>query len=112
MLIDMDTMCAGDPIFELGTVCNSYKEFPSIAPEAALFLGIDVETAYTLWDKTLERYMETAGAGEDKEDVARRAQILGCIRIIDYIDRHKDAPDREKCISTCVDDISRLIKFY
>ena len=113
MLIDMDTICAGDPIFELATICNSYKEFPSIAPEAALFLGIDVETAFTLWEKTLECYMETAPeAGESKEDVARRAQILGCIRIIDYIDRRKEAPDREKCINTCVSDITQLIKFF
>ncbi|MCR4814384.1 MAG: aminoglycoside phosphotransferase family protein [Lachnospiraceae bacterium] len=37
MLIDMDTLCAGDPIFELATIYNSYMEFPSISPEAAFF---------------------------------------------------------------------------
>ena len=53
MLIDMDTLCMGDPIFELATVYNSYKEFPSVSPEAAVFLGIDVETADRLWERTV-----------------------------------------------------------
>ncbi len=45
MLIDMDTLCFGDPIFEMATMYNSYIEFPSLNPNAAFFLGIDVKTA-------------------------------------------------------------------
>lgn len=108
MLIDMDTLCIGDPIFELATIHNSYREFPSIAPEAARFLGIDVDTAFRIWDRTLELYMGDAD-NKDVLDTARKAQIFGCIRIIDFVDRHREMPDREKCLKTCIDDITRLI---
>lgn len=108
MLIDMDTLCVGDPIFELATICNSYREFPSIAPEAAMFLGLDVETAYKIWDRTLEVYMGDADSGVIN-DTANKARVLGCVRIIDYMERHKDSPEREICINTCVRDISDIL---
>ena len=108
MLIDMDTLCIGDPIFELATIHNSYREFPSIAPEAAMFLGIDVDTAYRIWDRTLELYMGDTDHA-DVLDTARKAQIFGCIRIMDFVDRHKEMPDREKCLKTCTADITELM---
>jgi len=108
MLIDMDTLCVGDPIFELATICNSYREFPSIAPEAAMFLGLDVDTAYKIWDRTLEVYMGDADS-RAIQDTANKARVLGCVRIIDYMERHKDSPEREQCINTCVRDISDIL---
>ena len=108
MLIDMDTLCVGDPIFELATICNSYREFPSIAPEAAMFLGLDVETAYKIWDRTLEVYMGDADS-RAINDTANKARVLGCVRIIDYMERHKDNPEREICINTCVRDITDIL---
>jgi hypothetical protein len=73
-----------------------------------MFLGIDVDTAYRLWDRTLELYM---GGADHKAvlDTARKAQIFGCIRIIDFVDRHKEMPDREKCLKTCTADITELM---
>ena len=103
MLIDMETLCAGDPIFELATVYNSYMEFPSISPAAATFLGITVETAGRLWERTLELYLENTG--EDEKEITKMAQILGCIRVIDYADRRPDIPERDNIVQTCVEDI-------
>lgn len=106
MLIDMDTLCAGDPIFELASIYNSYKEFPSMSPGAAAFLGIDVDTATRLWDRTLELYTEDSGEAA-RLDTEKRAQIFGCIRIIDFFDRYRELPDREMGIETCVRDITK-----
>ena len=106
MLIDMDTLCAGDPIFEMATVYNSYMEFPSMTPKAAAFLGLDVDTAARLWSRTLEAYMGDADEPAKKE-TERRVQIFGCIRIIDYFDRYIDHPDRKMGIDTCVRDITK-----
>ncbi len=104
MLIDMDTLCMGDPIFEMATIYNSYVEFPSISPKAAEFLGIDVETAEKIWERTLELYSESAGQ-TSASDIQRLSLLLGCIRIIDFMDRHRDNPEFEICINTCVKDI-------
>ena len=107
MLVDMDTLCAGDPIFELATIYNSYMEFPSISPMAALFLGIDVETAKRIWDGMLARYLEYTK--EDEKEVTRMAQLLGCIRIIDYADRQREIPERDLIIKTCTEDILKVL---
>ena len=103
MLIDMDTLCAGDPIFEIATIYNSYMEFPSISPMAAKFLGIDVETANRIWERTIKLYTEYTG--EDEKEITRKAQILGCIRILDYADRQPELPDRDLIIKICTEDI-------
>ena len=109
MLIDMDTLCTGDPIFELATVFVSYRQFPSIEPMAAHMLGIDVETAAKICDRTFELYLDKADA-ETIKITKNRAQLLGCIRIIDYMERHKELPDWEKVIDFCVRDMKRILR--
>ena len=108
MLIDMDTLCTGDPIFELATVFVSYRQFPSIAPEAAHILGVDVETAARICDRTFEQYL----SGSDEKTIREtknRAQVLGCIRVIDFMDRHKELPQREMCTDRCVKDMTAIL---
>lgn len=108
MLIDMDTLCAGDPIFDLATICNSYLEFPSIDPAAAAFLGIDVETSYKIFDGTMEHYLSETGPAERGETI-RKARIFGCVRIVDYITRHQELPAREQIVERCLQDIMELM---
>ena len=108
MLIDMDTLCTGDPIFEMATIYNSYMEFPSISPKAAEFLGIDVQTANRLWKRTLEHYLENTG--EEEREVTKMSQLLGCIRIIDYADRQIGLPERDVILKTCTEDILKNLQ--
>lgn len=105
MLIDMDTLCTGDPIFELATVFVSYRQFPSIEPKAAHLLGIDVDTAARICDRMFRLYLVDADE-ETIREVTGRAQILGCIRVIDYMDRHPELPDQKKVIRRCVEDMT------
>ncbi len=107
MLIDMDTLCTGDPIFELSTIYNSYREFPSIDPEAAYFLGIDVDTAGSICDKTFEKYLK--GSPVSIKETVRTARLLGCIRIIDFSERHPEFPPSRRCIDHCCRDIEMLL---
>lgn len=109
MLIDMDTLSTGDPIFELATVFVSYREFPSIEPKAAYMLGIDVETAAKICDRIFELYLDEADE-ETLRETKDNAQLLGCIRIIDFMDRHSELPDRERCVDRCVQDITELLQ--
>lgn len=86
----------------------SYREFPSIAPEAAAFLGIDTETACRLWDETLTQYLQGSGAG-NRRNIEEKAQILGCIRIIDYMSRGNH-PAKGRAIDQCLHDISAVLR--
>ena len=109
MLIDMDTLCTGDPIFELATIFASYRQFPSLNPKAVEMLGIDVETGMKVCDRTFELYLE----GADEEELRRtkrKAQILCCIRIIDFFSRHAEIPDRDECVHRCLQDMTELLK--
>ncbi len=110
MLIDMDTICTGDPIFELATLYNSYKEFPDIDPKAAAFLGISVETSSYIWDKSLMLYLGTEDQAKLKE-TAQKAQLLGCVRIISYMSRQIDTfPPARHIIECGCQEITKL--FY
>ena len=79
-----------------------------MAEEAATFLGIDVDTAARLWDRTLDLYI--GDAGEDvRLETERRARILGCIRIIAYFDRYREIPEWKMGIETCIRDIMKEV---
>ena len=107
MLIDMDTLCKGDPIFELATAYNSYREFPDIDPEAATFIGITPEIGREIWEKTLRLYYPEASDSELLM-IEKKAQILGCIRIINFISRHKDHPAHDITLARCLEDIRKI----
>ena len=109
MLIDMDTLCTGHPIFELATLYNSYMEFPNIDPNAAAFLGISVETAHYIWDKSLKLYLDTDDPTLLKE-TAQKAQVLGCVRIIHYMGKQIETfPPARHVIERCCQDIGKLV---
>ncbi len=108
MLIDMDTLCTGDPVFELASLYNSYREFPSIDPASAAFLGIDVETARQLWERTLALYLPEADEAA-RRGVETQARILGCVRIIDYMARSGPPGIRERVTERCLSDLTALL---
>lgn len=95
MLIDMDTLCFGDPLFDLATIANSYWIFPQIAAEAAtMHLGISVESAYHIWERTLSLYYDGMSDGE-LAGIGQKARILGLLRIIDFAQRSAPAQHRD-----------------
>ena len=108
MLIDMDTLCIGDPVFELATVYNSYREFPDIDPEAAAFIGISVDMGREIWEKTIRLYYSDA-SDEELCRIEKKAQILGCVRIINFMNRHREHPAYEAAVSRCLKDINERI---
>ncbi len=82
LLIDMDTLCYGHPVFELASMYNAYCGFSETDHENCLqFLGITYETAVTLWKKMLGLYLGTTDPARLKE-VEEKAQIIGYTRIM------------------------------
>ncbi len=78
LLIDMDTLCVGHPIFELASMFNAYQGFGElIHQQTKNFLGIEYETAGKIWRKSLALYLDT-------DDAARLAEVEGKARIIGY----------------------------
>ena len=60
MLIDMESLCTGQPIFDLQGLYVTYKSFPEDEPGNSMaFLGIQQETADHLWQRIMELYFGT-----------------------------------------------------
>ena len=82
LLIDMDTICHGHPIFELACMRNAYKGFSSVDHGAVQrFLGISYETSCLLWKKMLALYLGTEDEAVLK-DVEDKAELVGNTRLM------------------------------
>lgn len=82
LLIDMDTLAVGHPVFELASMFNAFSGFFECNPEGILsFQGFDIDTAHTFWNRVLKAYLET----DDEErvhEVEDKARIVGYTRLI------------------------------
>ncbi len=82
LLIDMDTLSHGHPVFELAGMYNAYVGFGLTDPGyPERFLGISRETCRELWRKSLELYLETKDPGRISEAEAK-AKIIGLARLM------------------------------
>ena len=82
LLIDMDTLSVGHPIFELGQMFNSYVGFYELDHDAILsFQGFSYEVAQEFWHKTLAKYL---GTNDEKviRSVEDKARVIGYTKLI------------------------------
>ena len=82
ILIDMDTICHGHPIFELACMRNAYVGYSSVDRSVVKgFLGIPYETSSALWHKMLKLYLGTEDEAVLKS-VEEKAEIVGNTRMM------------------------------
>ncbi len=82
LLIDMDTLCHGHPVFELASMYNAYVGYSAVDhSQVQKFLGIDYETACAFWRKSLELYFGTTDEAVLR-DIENKAKIVGHTRIM------------------------------
>ena len=110
LLIDMDTLCMGHPVFELASVFNAYIGFSELDHSVSMsFLGIPHETAEEIWDKTIRLYLGT----DDETVIAavkEKAMIVGYTRIMRRtIRREFDTPKGQKQIEWCKTRLADLL---
>ena len=82
LILDMDTLCHGHPVFEFASMFNAYCGFSEADPEAVKrFLGIDRDTARRFWHRSLALYLDT-----DDEQTVRsvedKAKVIGFMRLL------------------------------
>lgn len=81
ILIDMDTLATGNPVFEFSNIFLAYQGFGELDHKAVSdFLGIEWNLACDVWQKTVEFYFE----GKDEafiEDIKNKAQVVGFTRL-------------------------------
>lgn len=92
LLIDMDTLSVGHPVFELAQMYNSYVGFGERDPGVVeRFMGFSADVAKDFWRRSLCEYLGT----DDEAAVDAVEDKVRCVaytRLIDWGNRHF-APD-------------------
>lgn len=82
ILIDMDTLSVGHPIFEFASIYLAYRGYGETDhSRVERFLKIDWDTAYYIWKKLLDLYFE----GKDDEyklSIENKAKVIGYTRML------------------------------
>ncbi len=110
LLIDMDTLCYGDKIFEFASMFNAYDGFSyGLRDDEITFLGIRNDLAKKFFIKSLEKYYNTT----DKsiiDDVYNKSALIGYSRIMRRtIRRDPNSQKGKELIEHCKEEIIRLL---
>ena len=82
LLIDMDTLSFGHPIFELASMYLGFVGFGEMNRESAeKFMKLPYETMCRIWKKSLALYLETEDPGRIAE-VEKKAMVVGYARLM------------------------------
>ena len=108
LLSDMDTLCMGHPVFELGSMFNAFVGYAELDHRVTMdFFGYTFETAGKFWDMSLKMYLGT----EDEDvcrSVAEKAMIIGYTRMLRRALRRPDEADSPAKIARCQEMLAML----
>ncbi|MBR5137349.1 MAG: anti-sigma factor antagonist [Clostridia bacterium] len=109
LLIDMDTLCMGHPVFELGSMFNAFIGFSGTNKDRIVgFFGYSYETGVEFWEKSLKMYLGT----EDEEvcrSVAEKAMVIGYTRMLRRAIRRPNEADSPAMIARCKERLAVLL---
>ena len=95
LLIDMDTLAVGNPIFELASVFNSLVGYSEYNHDILIeFQGYDYLTGQKFWHDVLASYLNTKCEVKIQE-VADKARVIGYTRMIRRSIRRKGLETEE-----------------
>ena len=95
LLIDMDTLSVGHPIFEFSHMYNAYVGYSEYNPEKVrAFQGYSPEIARSFWHKVLVAYFLTDDE-KTLNEIEGKIRIVSYTYLIDWSLRHLDSDDEE-----------------
>ena len=112
ILIDMDTLSHGHPVFELASVYITYVGFGETDPTVVeKFLGMPYSLAVRVWKAFLPAYLGTDDPVK-LEETEKKIRLLSYIRLFHHIAKRglTDTPEGRKITSLCTDQISALLR--
>lgn len=85
LVIDMETVCTGDPVFDLQALYMAYRAYNEDEPDNSVhFMGLSDSVCDDLWNRVLHLYF----AGMTEEEIRIREdkiKLLGYIRFLDRV---------------------------
>lgn len=112
LLIDMDTLCVGNPVFDFAGIYVAYQAFNEDEPENCIrFLGISGELCDAIWNRSLAEYL----GNPDEQTLLtakRKAMVAGSVRYLYLLLELKlggEPPLRERRIRTGIRHLVELL---
>ena len=106
LLIDMDTLSVGYPIFELAALYFAYKGFNEDEPDNSVkFFGISQKDAAALYDALINRYF-----GKDDPDIKEKIRIVSHIQLLRWTTNND--PDNKVRFENVRARLIELLKKY
>lgn len=110
LLIDMDTLCMGHPVFELGSMFNAFLGYSELDhQETVRFYGYTRETAGRFWDLALKAYLGTADEAVCKA-VEEKAMVIGYTRMLRRAIRRPHEAQSPAKIARCKEMLAILLE--
>ena len=110
LLIDMDTLCMGHPVFELGSMFNAFVGYSELDHQNMMdFFGYSFETAGKFWNMALKMYLGT----DDEavcQSIAEKAMIIGYTRMLRRSIRRPHEADSPAKIARCKEMLAMLLE--
>ena len=110
LLIDMDTLCMGHPVFELGSMFNAFIGYSELDHQVTMdFFGYTHESAEKFWNMALKMYLDT----DDEEvcqSVAEKAMIIGYTRMLRRAIRRPNEAESPAKIARCKEMLALLLR--
>ena len=109
LLIDMDTLCMGHPVFELGSMFNAFVGYSELDHQNMMdFFGYSFETAGKFLNASLKMYLGT----EDEtvcQKVMEKAMVIGYTRMLRRAVRRPNEADSPAKIARCKEMLAELL---
>ena len=106
LLIDMDTLSVGHPIFELAAIYAPYCAFNEDDPgNSEKFFGIKDEEATKLYNSLIDLYF-----GKDDKVIKDKIKLLGYIHMVWW--NRVNEPDNQVRLEGCRDRLYKLLDIY
>ena len=106
LLIDMDTLSVGYPIFELAALYAPYVAFNEDEPGNSMnFFGISDEDAAKLYNALLNRYF-----GKDDPVIKDKIKIVGYVHMVRWVTNNQ--PENVKRLEGCKQRLLDLLEKY
>ena len=110
LLIDMDTLCMGHPVFELGSMFNAFLGYSELDhQETVKFYGYTRETAEKFWDLALKAYLGTADEAVCRA-VEEKAMVIGYTRMLRRAIRRPHEAESPAKIARCKEMLAILLE--
>lgn len=109
LLIDMDTLCMGHPIFEIASMFNALVGYSELDHQNMKeFFGYSFETAGKFWKTALKTYLGT-DSEEVYQNVAEKAMVIGYTRMLRRALRRPNDADSVVKIARCKEMLGILL---